>query len=111
MLHEVESEHPERRRWTRADAQGSRAGTAAHMQRSHALVLDIDGTLIDDCPTPLRFDLWRDVDWDYLTPGGNAIKKRPGVDAFLDAAFSSGPVALWTLRASDGPRSSSTMCW
>jgi hypothetical protein len=66
------------------------------MQRSHALVLDIDGTLIDDCPTPLRFDLWRDVDWDYLTPGGHAIKKRPGVDAFLDAAFASGPVALWT---------------
>ena len=66
------------------------------MQRSHALVLDIDGTLIDDCPTPLRFDLWRDVDWDYLMPGGNAIKKRPGVDAFLDAAFASGSVALWT---------------
>ncbi|EOD37003.1 hypothetical protein EMIHUDRAFT_225968 [Emiliania huxleyi CCMP1516] len=52
-----------------------------------ALVLDIDGTLIDS------------TDFDTV------IHKRPGVDAFLDDCFSSfAAVAIWTHAGSDWAR-------
>ena len=64
--------------------------------RRHALILDIDGTLIDSSDTATRPVWATHVDYDHVTAHGEFIKKRPGVDAFLDAAFAAGPVALWT---------------
>merc|ERR1712196_158898 len=66
-------------------------------RQANALILDIDGTLIDSCASE-EWDLWinNDVKNDHITDCGEVIRKRPGLDAFLDVAFASGPVALWT---------------
>ena len=70
----------------------------AGMRNNHPLI--IDGTLIDSTDIPTGWAM-ADIQHDHLERSGlmergQAIKKRPGLDAFLDAAFASGTVALWT---------------
>lgn len=79
-------------RETRHTCSGPRLAQASSSPQSRAtarlaLVLDIDGTLIDS------------TDFDTV------IHKRPGVDAFLDDCFSSfAAVAIWTHAGSDWAR-------